>query len=114
MKKQEEIRLKLIENARKEAEALNNQVVDEEALIDENGEYVIFSGDSSSKNESQLNNVNGPSSSKSDFRFEENFSKLNYVNKINILLKALMIERNKNDENKIRIAVMTREYTNKV
>jgi len=36
------------------------------------------------------------------------------VNKINILLKALMIERNKNDENQIKIAVMTREYTNKV
>ena len=25
-----------------------------------------------------------------------------------------MIERNKNDENKVRLAVMTREYTNKV
>ena len=27
---------------------------------------------------------------------EPNFQKLNYVNKINILLKALIIERNKN------------------
>ena len=61
-----------------------------------------------------MNVANGPESSNADLHFEENFSKLNYVNKINILLKALMIERNKNDENRIRLAVMTREYTNKV
>jgi len=47
-------------------------------------------------------------------RLEDNFSKLNYVNKINILLKALMIERNKNSEHKIREEVMKREYTEKV
>lgn len=45
---------------------------------------------------------------------EENFSKLNYVNKINILLKALMIERNKNSELNIKNGVLRREYINKV
>jgi hypothetical protein len=45
---------------------------------------------------------------------EANFSKLNYVNKINILLKALMIERNKNSEFSIKNGVMKREYINKV
>lgn len=45
---------------------------------------------------------------------EENFSKLNYVNKINILLKALMIERNKNQEFGIKNSIMKREYINKV
>lgn len=45
---------------------------------------------------------------------EANFSKLNYVNKINILLKALMIERNKNQENMIKNSVLKREYINKV
>jgi hypothetical protein len=45
---------------------------------------------------------------------EANFSKLNYVNKINILLKALMIERNKNSEVSIKNGVMKREYINKV
>ena len=45
---------------------------------------------------------------------EENFSKLNYVNKINILLKALMIERNKNQEFEVKNSIMKREYINKV
>lgn len=45
---------------------------------------------------------------------EANFSKLNYVNKINILLKALMIERNKNSESGIKNQVMKREYITKV
>jgi hypothetical protein len=45
---------------------------------------------------------------------EANFSKLNYVNKINILLKALMIERNKNSEIGIKNSVLKREYINKV
>lgn len=44
---------------------------------------------------------------------EANFSKLNYVNKINILLKALMMERNKNSEVEIKNSVMKREYINK-
>jgi len=39
---------------------------------------------------------------------------LNYVNKINILLKALMIERNKNSEFGIKNSIMKREYINKV
>ena len=45
---------------------------------------------------------------------EPNFKKLNYVNKINILLKALIIERNKNQEMTIKIEVLKREYIQKV
>ena len=37
---------------------------------------------------------------------EANFDKLNYTNKIQILLKALMMEREKNRENMIRLNVM--------
>ena len=36
------------------------------------------------------------------------------MNKINILLKALMIERNKNIENDIKIQVIKKEYVSKV
>lgn len=62
------------------------QTVNEDELIDQNGEFIIFA-------ENQL-----PSeiSKQAEEPLELNFSKLNYVNKINILLKALMIERNKN------------------
>lgn len=45
---------------------------------------------------------------------EPNFQKLNYVNKINILLKALIIERNKNQEMQIKVEVLKREYIQKV
>jgi hypothetical protein len=45
---------------------------------------------------------------------EPNFKKLNYVNKINILLKALIIERNKNQEMQIKVEVLKREYIQKV
>ena len=41
------------------------------------------------------------------------FERLNYVNKINILLKALMIERNRNKENEIKMSVLKREYVKK-
>lgn len=44
---------------------------------------------------------------------ESNFSKLNYVNKINILLKALMIERNRNGEGEIKNQIVKREYIKK-
>jgi len=43
LRKEEEARQFKLEEARKEEEALNNQVIDEEALIDNNGEYIIFS-----------------------------------------------------------------------
>jgi len=41
---------------------------------------------------------------------EPNFKKLNYSNKINILLKALIIERNKNHEINIKAEVIKKEY----
>jgi hypothetical protein len=44
---------------------------------------------------------------------EPNFSKLTYVNKINILLKALMMERNKNYESQVKIDILKREYEGK-
>ena len=47
-------------------------------------------------------------------RLEPNFKKLNKNNKINILLKALIMERNKNQEQVIKIEVLKREYTEKV
>ena len=47
-------------------------------------------------------------------KLEPNFQKLNYVNKINILLKALIIERNKNQEMQIKIEILKREYIQKV
>ena len=45
---------------------------------------------------------------------EPNFKKLNYANKINILLKALIIERNKNHEMIIKVEVLKKEYIQKV
>ena len=45
---------------------------------------------------------------------EPNFKKLNHNNKINVLLKALLIERNKNQENLIKMEILKREYTEKV
>jgi hypothetical protein len=77
------------------------QTVNEDELIDKNGEFIIFSQPLESK----------PTAPEP---LEANFSKLNYVNKINILLKALMIERNKNAEFDIKNGIMKREYINKV
>lgn len=77
-----------------------NQKVDEAKLMDKkSGEFVIFKD--GQKEEPQKN-------------LEPSFEKLNYVNKINILLKALMIERNRNNENAIKMQVLRREYTSKV
>ena len=45
---------------------------------------------------------------------EPNFKKLNYANKINILLKALIIERNKNHEMNIKVEILKKEYVQKV
>lgn len=47
-------------------------------------------------------------------KLEANFQKLNKKNKINVLLKALLIERNKNQENVIKIEILKNEYTEKV
>ena len=73
------------------------QNVNEEELIDKNGEFIIFSDQKQLGGNSDI--VLPGDKVKQDGaegELEENFSKLNYVNKINILLKALMIERNKN------------------
>lgn len=47
-------------------------------------------------------------------KLEPNFKKLNRNNKINILLKALLIERNRNQESQIKIEILKKEYTEKV
>ena len=116
------------------------QSVNEDELIDQHGEFIIFANPAGNPN----NNVDGANaewlteaSLNSDTHIaaqlqglgveglqqkitdpanllEANFSKLNYVNKINILLKALMIERNKNSESGIKNQVMKREYITKV
>jgi hypothetical protein len=69
-----------------------------------------------SKNTSQTTILPGDTIQQpnTDGELEANFSKLNYVNKINILLKALMIERNKHSEDQIKNTVLKREYINKV
>lgn len=76
------------------------QQVNENELVDkESGDYVIFQN--KEKQEEPQKNL------------EPAFDKLSYVNKINILLKALMIERNRNNENAIKMQVMRREYVQK-
>ena len=86
------------------------QTVNEDELIDQNGEFIIFAENqqqSETTVSQQVEQVQGEP-------LEPNFSKLNYVNKINILLKALMIERNKNSELGIKNQIMKREYVTKV
>ena len=84
------------------------QTVNEDELIDEKGEFIIFAEQQASERtvSDQVEQPEEP--------LEANFSKLNYVNKINILLKALMIERNKNNEVGVKNSIMKREYVNKV
>ena len=45
---------------------------------------------------------------------EPGFDRMTYVNNINLLLKALIIERNKGNENAVKLKVMKREYVFKV
>lgn len=45
---------------------------------------------------------------------EPGFDRLTYVNNINLLLKALIIERNRGNENAVKLKVMKREYVAKV
>ena len=59
------------------------QTVNEDELIDQNGEFIIFA-----ENQQQSETT---VSMPAEEPLEANFSKLNYVNKINILLKALMM-----------------------
>lgn len=83
------------------------QTVNEDELIDDKGEFIIFA-------EQQPSETSVSQAVDHEEPLEANFSKLNYVNKINILLKALMIERNKNNEMGIKNSIMKREYVNKV
>ena len=52
--------------------------------------------------------------SKKEQLLELNQQNLNLVNKVNILIKALMIEQCKNFENEIKIGIFKREYIQKV
>lgn len=45
---------------------------------------------------------------------EPGFDRHSYVNNINLLLKALIIERNRGNENAVKLKVMKREYVAKV
>jgi hypothetical protein len=85
--------------------------VNEDELIDKHGQFIIFKNKESKVSEI-YDETNA--SSEVDPNLESNFSKLNYINKINILLKALMIERNKNRESHIYIDIMKKEYISKV
>ena len=49
-----------------------------------------------------------------DKQEEPGFDRMTYVNNINLLLKALIIERNKGNENAVKLKVMKREYISKV
>ena len=78
-----------------------HQSIDEKELVNQEGEFIIFSNEQEPSAEKEKN-------------LDPNFEKLNYTNKINILLKALMMERNKNFENGTKIDILKREYVNKV
>lgn len=81
--------------------------------MDGNGEFIIFEEPSQDKEKVEETSPLDLQVEKEN-KLEDNFSKLNYVNKINILMKALMIERNKNAEKQIREEVVFREYTDRV
>jgi hypothetical protein len=70
----------------------------EEDLVDSNGEFIIFGGEEGKQEEGGL---------------EANFSKLSRTNKVNVLLKALMMERNKSYESRVKIDILKTEYQNK-
>lgn len=120
-----------------------DQSVHEEELVDKDGEFVIFRQDNEcaspelanpqSKDNSfvtdmsyqfDIASMGGPATphlknfdETADMMFnklEPNFKKLNRNNKINVLLKALLIERNKNQENLIKLDVMKGQYVEKV
>lgn len=99
-----------------------DQSVHEEELVNQNGEFIIFNEDDSPELKSNpqsrgnsfitdmsyqfdINSVGPATPGLRGFdetadlllsRLEPNFKKLNKTNKINILLKALIMERNKN------------------
>lgn len=97
----------------------------EEELVNELGEYIIFAGSNPQSKPSSFVMADGsgeqllPNDIEDAHQMlnenlEPNFKKLNYANKINILLKALIIERNKNHEMIIKVEVLKKEYIQKV
>lgn len=110
------------------------QSFDEKELQDNNGEFIIFAPDEENTNDAEhsITTKTEPESTTSTSKIdskqadlsttkdleqptlEAKFDKLNYTNKIQILLKALMIEREKNRENMIRLNVMKQQYIKKV
>lgn len=114
----------VIESVRESDLQLSDQSLHEEELVNEMGEYIIFAGSNpQSKPSSFILAGSGENLLPSDIddahvmlneNLEPNFKKLNYANKINILLKALIIERNKNHELQIKVEVLKKEYVQKV
>lgn len=114
----------VIESVRESDMQLSDQSLHEEELVNEMGEYIIFAGSNpQSKPSSFILAGSGENLLPSDIEdahvmlnenLEPNFKKLNYANKINILLKALIIERNKNHELQIKVEVLKKEYVQKV
>lgn len=102
------------------------QSFDEKELLNANGEFMIFAQEEEALEQHiPTDNSTQIDSSKNDTSavgkelevqptLEANFDKLNYTNKIQILLKALMMEREKNRENMIRLNVMKQQYIKKV
>ena len=111
------------------------QSFDEKELLDQNGEFMIFAKESEEYElETEKENESVPTENSSTQvdtsktqtqdistvkeveqpTLEANFDKLNYTNKIQILLKALVIEREKNRENKIRLDIMKQQYIKRV
>ena len=111
------------------------QSFDEKELLDQNGEFMIFAKENedlelemekedqsipTENSSTQVDTSKTPTQDISTFKeveqptLEANFDKLNYTNKIQILLKALVIEREKNRENKIRLDIMKQQYIKRV
>lgn len=82
----------------------SNQSFNEQELLDPNGKYMIFAPE----NESLITPLNLEAQIEQDIprqrsgshpdQLDPKFSQLNYVNKIQILLKALIIEKEQNRE----------------
>jgi len=93
----------------------SNQSFNEQDMLDQNGKYMIFAPE----NESLISPLNlEPTShieqdaqkqSSSADQLDPKFSMLNYVNKIQILLKALMIEKEQNKETDSRLTQLKKE-----
>ena len=85
--------------------------INQEELMDEQGRYKVFKDKKEEESESTLAK---DESTDDELTQESNFKKLKYDNKINILLKALMIERYRNLEYAAKEQVLKTQYTEKV